>query len=72
MRILEAMDEIAGETGAPLPAIAIAWVLARPSIAGALASATSVAQLSDSLTALTLELTREQLARLDAASEAAA
>ena len=72
MRILEAMDEIAGETGAPLPAIAIAWVLARPGIAGALASATSVSQLSDSLTALTLELTREQLARLDAASEAAA
>lgn len=67
-RVLEAMDSVAAETGAALGAIAIAWTLAQPAIAGALASATSVAQLGESLAALTLELTPSQLARLDEAS----
>jgi aryl-alcohol dehydrogenase-like predicted oxidoreductase len=68
MRVLAAMDEIAAETGAPLGAIAIAWTLAQPGIAGALASATSVDQLRDSLAALTLELTPGQMNRLNEAS----
>jgi aryl-alcohol dehydrogenase-like predicted oxidoreductase len=67
-RILAALDEVAAETGAALGAIAIAWTIARPGIAGALASATSVEQLRDSIAALTLELSPDQRARLDAAS----
>jgi len=70
MRVLEAMDEVAAETGAPLGAIAIAWTLAQPGIAGALASATSIDQLGDSLGALTLELTAGQIERLNEASAA--
>jgi len=68
IRVLEAMDEIAAETGAPLGAIAIAWTLAQPGIVGALASATSVDQLEQSFAALTLELSPDQIGRLDAAS----
>lgn len=71
VRVLEAMDEIAGETGAPLGAIAIAWTLVQPGIAGALASATDVEQLDESLATLTLDLSPDQLARLDEASAAA-
>ena len=71
IRVLKAMDEVAAETGAPLGAIAIAWTLAQPGIAGALASATSVEQLDDSLSALTLDLSRDQLRRLDEASAVA-
>lgn len=67
-RVLEALDEIAIETAAPHGAIAIAWTLAQPGIIGALASATSVEQLQQSLAALTLELTPGQLERLDQAS----
>ena len=67
-RILAALDEIAAETGAALGTIAVAWTMAQPGIGGALASATTVDQLKDAIAALSLELTPEQIARLDEAS----
>jgi aryl-alcohol dehydrogenase-like predicted oxidoreductase len=67
-RVLEAMDRIAEETGAALATIAIAWTNAQPGITSTLASATSVSQLEDSLTALNFSLTAEQLTLLDEAS----
>jgi aryl-alcohol dehydrogenase-like predicted oxidoreductase len=68
MRVLEALDEVHAETGAPLAAIAIAWTNAQPGIAATLASATSVCQLDELTAAMNLTLTRGQIARLDAAS----
>jgi aryl-alcohol dehydrogenase-like predicted oxidoreductase len=70
-RILAVLDDIAGETGAALGTVALAWTLAQPHIVGALASATSVAQLNDSLAALAFDLTAGQIERLNAASEEA-
>jgi aryl-alcohol dehydrogenase-like predicted oxidoreductase len=67
-RILASLDEIAAETGAALGTIAVAWTMAQPGIGGALASATTVDQLKDSIAALSLELTPVQIARLDEAS----
>jgi aryl-alcohol dehydrogenase-like predicted oxidoreductase len=67
-RVLEAMDEVAAETGAALASIALAWTMAQPAITAPIASATSVKQLDELLAALTLELTAEQIARLDEAS----
>ena len=67
-RVLEAMDRIAAETGAALATIAIAWTNAQPGITSTLASATSVAQLEESLAAVDLRLTPEQIALLDEAS----
>ena len=67
-RVLEAMDRIAAETGAALATIAIAWTNAQPGITSTLASATSVAQFEESLAALDLRLTPEQIALLDEAS----
>ena len=66
--VLQALDEVAAETGAALASIALAWTMAQPGIAATLASATSLEQLSEILDALTLELTPDQLARLDQAS----
>jgi len=43
--ILGAMDQVARGTGAALAEIALAWINAQPGIVGALASATSVAQV---------------------------
>ena len=68
MRVLEALDSIATETGAALATIALAWTMAQPSVTAALASATSPAQLNELAAALHLTLTPEQLARLDQAS----
>lgn len=67
-RILAALDEIAGQTGAALGTIALAWTMAQPGIGGVLASATSVDQLKDSLAALSFTLGPDELARLDEAS----
>jgi aryl-alcohol dehydrogenase-like predicted oxidoreductase len=68
MRVLEALDSVHAETGAPLAAIAIAWTNAQPGITATLASATSIEQFDQLAAAMNLTLTREQIARLDEAS----
>jgi aryl-alcohol dehydrogenase-like predicted oxidoreductase len=68
MRVLEALDEIAGETGAALATIALAWLMAQPTVVAPIASATSVEQLQQLTAAMELKLSREQVARLNEAS----
>ena len=68
MRVLEALDRIATETGAALASITLAWTIAQPGITAALASATSVDQLKELTAAMSLALTPEQIALLDEAS----
>ena len=67
-RVLGALDSIAAETGAAVATVAIAWTMAQPGVAAALASATSLDQLAELTAALHLTLTPEQIGRLDAAS----
>jgi aryl-alcohol dehydrogenase-like predicted oxidoreductase len=68
MRVLEALDQVAAETGEALATIALAWTNAQPGIAATLASATSVDQLRELMASMTLKLTPDQLALLDRAS----
>ena len=68
MRVLSALDDIAAETARPLAAVALAWTNAQPGITASLASATSIDQLKQLTSALDLQLTADQLARLDEAS----
>jgi aryl-alcohol dehydrogenase-like predicted oxidoreductase len=68
MKVLHAIDRIAAETGAAPGTVALAWILAQPGIVGALASATSVEQLSENMAALMLELNTDQIERLNEAS----
>jgi aryl-alcohol dehydrogenase-like predicted oxidoreductase len=72
MRVLQALDEIAAQTGSAAGTVALAWVLAQPGVVGALASATSVEQLSENMAAMTLELSPTQIAELNDASAAVA
>jgi aryl-alcohol dehydrogenase-like predicted oxidoreductase len=65
--VLAAMDAVAAETGASLPAIALAWLAAQPGITAPIASATSQDQLAELLPSLRLSLTADQLARLSEA-----
>jgi aryl-alcohol dehydrogenase-like predicted oxidoreductase len=65
--VLAAMDAVAAETGASLPAIALAWLAAQPGITAPIASATSQEQLAELLPSLRLSLTADQLARLSEA-----
>ena len=68
MRVIEALDRVAAETGAALATVALAWTSAQPGITSTLASSTSVDQLGQSIAAMHLRLTPEQLALLDEAS----
>jgi aryl-alcohol dehydrogenase-like predicted oxidoreductase len=68
MGVLEALDEVRAETGAPLAAVALAWTNAQPGITATLASATSIEQLSELVQSMDLELSADQVRRLDEAS----
>jgi aryl-alcohol dehydrogenase-like predicted oxidoreductase len=67
-KVLAALDAVAEETGAPLATVALAWTMSKPGITAALASATNLDQLNELTAAMHLQLTPEQMARLDAAS----
>jgi aryl-alcohol dehydrogenase-like predicted oxidoreductase len=71
MRVLDAMDDIAAESGVALATIALAWLMAQPAVTAPIASATSVDQLADLTAAMHLKLSADQIVRLnDASSEA--
>jgi aryl-alcohol dehydrogenase-like predicted oxidoreductase len=68
MRILKALDEVSRETGAAQATVALAWLLAQPTILAPIASATGTRQLEALLAAPTLKLSPEALEKLNRAS----
>jgi aryl-alcohol dehydrogenase-like predicted oxidoreductase len=68
-RVVDSLDEIAAETGKTMPQIAINWLLQRPTVCTVVIGARDEAQLKDNLGATGWNLTPEQMAKLDAASE---
>jgi len=67
-RILAALDEIAAEHGATPSRVALAWLLAHPSVTAPIASATRLEQLDDLIAAVSLKLDRTSLESLNTAS----
>ncbi|HVS39843.1 MAG TPA: aldo/keto reductase [Gemmataceae bacterium] len=67
-RAVDALDEVARETGKTVPQIALNWLLRRPSVATVIIGARNEQQLRQNLGAVGWELTPAQVARLDAAS----
>jgi aryl-alcohol dehydrogenase-like predicted oxidoreductase len=68
MRILAALDEVARQCNATPAAVALAWLIARPSITAPIASATSLDQLHDLIRAVELKLDPALIERLNQAS----
>jgi len=68
LRILKALDEVSARLGAKPAHVALAWLIARPSVTAPIASATSMAQLEDLIAGTRLELDRGAIEQLDAAS----
>lgn len=66
--VLAALDKIAAAHGATPAQVALAWLIARPSITAPIASATSVPQLKELLDGVSLQLGKDEIAALDAAS----
>ncbi len=68
LRILKALDTIAGRHDATPAQIALAWLIAQPLVTAPIVSATSLDQLRDILRAPSIALTPEDIATLDKAS----
>jgi len=68
LRILGALDEVAASHDATPAQVAIAWLIARPSITAPIASATSRQQLDDLIAATRLRLDAAAVSALTAAS----
>ncbi|MCY0934175.1 aldo/keto reductase [Streptomyces sp. H34-S4] len=67
-RVVDALDEIARETGRAVPQIALRWLLQRPTVSSVIIGARNEEQLRQNLGAVGWTLTPEQMAKLDAAS----
>jgi aryl-alcohol dehydrogenase-like predicted oxidoreductase len=67
-RVLEQLDRVAEVHHATVAQVALAWILARPGITSAIASATTVEQLRELLGSVTLKLSQEEMALLDRVS----
>lgn len=67
-RVVDALDEVAKETGKTVPQIALNWVLQRPTVANVIIGARNEEQLRQNLGAIGWNLTPAQVAKLDAAS----
>src|ERR1700730_6677019 len=70
-RVVDALDEVARETGKTIPQIALNWLLQRPTVANVIIGARNEEQLRQNLAAVGWNLTTDQVARLDAASDLA-
>jgi aryl-alcohol dehydrogenase-like predicted oxidoreductase len=67
-KVLAAVDAVCARHGARPAHVALAWLLAKPGVAAPIASATSAAQLDETMGALALQLSAEDIALLDSAS----
>jgi aryl-alcohol dehydrogenase-like predicted oxidoreductase len=69
--VIEAVEAVAGETGASMAQVALAWLAGRPRVSSVILGARTLEQLEDNLGAADLHLAPEQVERLDAASDPA-
>jgi aryl-alcohol dehydrogenase-like predicted oxidoreductase len=67
-KVVDALDEVAKETGKTVPQIALNWLLQRPTVANVIIGARNEEQLRQNLGAIGWSLTPAQVAKLDAAS----
>jgi aryl-alcohol dehydrogenase-like predicted oxidoreductase len=67
-RVVDAVDDIARQTGKTVPQIALNWLLRRPTISTVIIGARDEDQLRQNIGALGWTLTAEQIVALDAAS----
>jgi aryl-alcohol dehydrogenase-like predicted oxidoreductase len=68
-KVVDALDEVAKETGKSVPQIALNWLLQRPTVSSVIIGARNEEQLKQNLAAEGWNLTAEQVAKLDGASE---
>lgn len=68
-RVVDVLDEVAAETGKSVPQIALNWLIQKPTVSSVIFGARNEEQLRQNLGAVGWNLTPEQIAKLDTASE---
>ena len=68
LRILKALDDVSARLNATPAQVALAWLIARPSITAPIASATTMDQLKDLIASVHLKLDPDAIKTLDTAS----
>ncbi len=68
-RVVDALEEVAGDTGKTIPQVALNWLLQRPTVANIVIGARNEEQLRQNLGAVGWNLTDEQVQQLNHASE---
>lgn len=66
--VLKALDDVAARHNTTPAQVALAWLIARPSVTAPIASATSLEQFQDIVNAVELKLSAADIAELDKAS----
>src|SRR5277367_3393521 len=66
--VVDALDEVAKETGKTVPQVALNWLLQRPSVSTVIMGARNEEQLRQNLASEGWNLSPQQIAKLDAAS----
>ena len=68
-KVIDALDAVAAETGKSVPQVALNWLLQRPTVSSVIIGARNEDQLRQNLAAEGWNLTADQVAKLDRASE---
>jgi aryl-alcohol dehydrogenase-like predicted oxidoreductase len=68
-KVVDALDAVAKDTGKTVPQVALNWLVQHPSISTVIMGARNEEQLGQNLGAVGWNLSAEQIARLDAASD---
>jgi len=68
-KVIDAIDDVAQETGKTIPQVALNWLLQRPTVSNIVIGARNEEQLKQNLGAIGWNLSAEQVAKLDAASQ---
>jgi aryl-alcohol dehydrogenase-like predicted oxidoreductase len=63
--VVDRVGEVAGERACRARQVALAWLLARPGVTAPIVGATKVGHVEDALAAEALELTADEVARLE-------
>ena len=68
-KVVDALDAVAKDTGKTIPQVALNWLVQRPSVSTVILGARNEEQLRQNLGAVGWNLSAEQIAKLDAASD---
>jgi aryl-alcohol dehydrogenase-like predicted oxidoreductase len=68
-KVVDALDGVARETGKSVPQVALNWLLQRPTVSTVIIGARNEQQLRQNLDAVGWNLSAEQMAKLDRASD---